>query len=161
VRVKDTHVVQIRAAKATRFTAWLSWATIPKLVASAAQKADLSDHVVTRDELLAAFSRYEGCMGALGHPLNRSLTTIVPPDSSTSAEVVDGSDDRCFVTEYRDVDEQWQLELQTGSVGQASVAACKASGKLGTQTSEPNDAHRAFATMEGVLPDYSGCPWIG
>jgi hypothetical protein len=161
VSAKSTHLVQIRAAKGTRFTAWLSWAKIPKLVASPAQKADLSDQVVTRSELLGAFSRYEGCMGALGHPLNKSLATIVPPDSATGAEVVDGSDDRCFVTEYGDVDEQWQLELQAGSVGQASVAACKAGGELGARASDRNDGHRAFATMSGVLPDYSGCQWVG
>lgn len=161
VSVEGAPVVTIRAAKGTRFAVWLSWAKIPTLVASPAQKSDLADHVVTRDEVLSAFSRYEGCMGALGHPMDRSLTTIVPLDAATSAEVTDGSDDRCFVTEYQDVDEQWQVELQAGSVGQVSVAACKASGKLGAQTSDPNDAHRAFATMQGLLPDYSGCPWLG
>ena len=161
VSVKGASVVTIRAAKGTRFAVWLSWAKIPILVASRAQKSDLADQVVTRDELLSAFSRYEGCMGALGHPMNRSLTTIVPSDSATSTEVTDGSDDRCFVTEYRDVDERWQLELQAGSVGQASVAACKASGKLGTGASSQHDLHRAILTMQGLLPDYSECPWIG
>jgi hypothetical protein len=161
VRVGGAHVATIRAATGTRFTVWLSWAKIPRLVASSAQKADLADQVVTRDELLSAFSRYEGCMGALGHPMNRSLTTIVPSDSATSAEVTDGSDDRCFVTEYRDVDETWQVELQAGSVGQVSVAACKASGKLGTGASSQHDLHRAIVTMQGLLPDYSGCPWLG
>jgi hypothetical protein len=161
VSITGAHSVVIRAAKGTRFTVWLSWSKIPKLAASPAQKADLADRVVTRDEVLAAFSRYEGCMGALGHPMDRSLTTIVPSDSVANAAVVDGSDDRCFVTEYRDVDETWQLELHAGSVGQASVAACKASGKVGAGVSDQNDAHRAFATPEGVLPDYSGCPWIG
>ena len=161
VSASGGHSVVIRAAMGRRFTAWLSWAKIPKLVASPAEKADLSDHVVSRDELIAAFSRYEGCMGALGHPMNRSLTTIVPPDSATNAAVMDGSDDRCFVTEYRDVDVKWQLELQAGSVGQASVAACKASGQLGAAARDTNDAHRAFASLQGVLPDYSGCSWIG
>jgi hypothetical protein len=158
---KGANLVTVRTEKGTRFTLWMSWAKIPRLTASVAQKVDMSDGIVTRDELLAAFSRYEGCMGALGHPMNRSLATIVPPDSATSAEVADGSDDRCFVTEYRDVDEQWQLELQAGSMGQASVAACKATGKLDARTSDPNDAHRAFVTMQGLLPDYSGCPWLG
>jgi hypothetical protein len=161
VSVPGMQVVDIRAAKGTRFTAWISWAKIPKLVASAAQKAALSDQIVSRDEVIAAFSRYEGCMGALGHPMNRSLSTIVPPDSATSAEVVDGSDERCFVTEYRDVDEHWQLELQAGTMGQASVAACTASGQLGERASDPSDAHRAIATMQGLLPDYSECPWVG
>ena len=160
VSAKGAHAVVIRAAKGTRFTVWLSWARIPKLVASAAQKAELTDHIVTRGELLSAFSRYEGCMAALGHPMDSSLSAIVPPDSVTSAAVMDGSDDRCFVTEYRDVDGRWQLELQAGSVGQASVAACKAGGTLGGDTSD-QDGHRAFATPQGVLPDYSACPWIG
>lgn len=155
------HAVAIRAAKGTRFTVWLSWANIPKLVASPAQKTNLADHTVTRDELLAAFSRYEGCMAALGHPLDSPLSTIVPPDSASNAAVMDGSDERCFVTEYRDVDERWQLELQAGSVGQASVAACKAGGTLGTGRNDQNNVHRAFATPQGVLPDYSGCPWVG
>ena len=161
VSVKGPHAVAIRAAKGARFTVWLSWAKIPKLVASSAQTAELADHVVTRDELIAAFSRYEGCMAALGHPMDSLLSTIVPLDSVANAAVMDGSDDRCFVTEYRDVDERWQLALQAGSVGEASIEACKASGKLGIDTSGQNDAHRAFATPQGVLPDYSGCPWIG
>ena len=161
VSVKGAAVVTIRAAKGTRFTVWLSWARIPTLVTSPSQKADLADQVVTRDELLSAFNRYEGCMGALGHPMNRSLTTIVPSDSATNAEVMDGSDDRCFVTEYRDVDEAWQVELQAGTVGQVSVAACRASGKLGTAARSQDHLHRAIATMQGLLPDYSGCTWLG
>ncbi|HEY1530810.1 MAG TPA: hypothetical protein VGF80_08340 [Galbitalea sp.] len=156
-----SHLVTIRAAKSTRFTVWISWAKIPKLAASAAQRAALADGVVTRDEVIAAFSRYEGCMGALGHPMDRSLSGITPPDATPSSAVVDGSDERCFVTEYQGIDGAWQLELHAGSVGQTSVAACLASGKPRIGKTDPNDSHRAIATLQGVLPDYSGCPWIG
>jgi len=150
------HVLTIQAPRAARFTVWLSWSEIPKLVESAAQAQELSDGVVTRDEDIAAFSRYEGCMGALGHPIDVPPTSIVPSYSIDDSAVADGSDNRCYVTEYEGVDEKWQFELQASEVGVASVAACVASHKVGT-----GDPARVIGTPSGTLPDLTGCPWIG
>jgi hypothetical protein len=150
------HVVTIQAPKSARFSIWLSWARIPQLGESAAQRQELSDGVVTRDEDLAAFSRYEGCMGALGHPIDGQSTSIVPGYTLDDSAVNDGSDNRCYVTEYRDVDEKWQLELEASTVGVASVVACEASGQVNT-----GHQPRAIVTLEGVLPNLAGCMWIG
>jgi hypothetical protein len=150
------HILTMKAPTGARFTLWLSWAKIPRLVESGAQAQELADGVITRDEDLAAFSRYEGCMGALGHPIDVPATSIVPSYSVDDSAVADGSDTRCYVTEYRGVDEKWQLELQASQVGVASVAACVASGKVGTGHQD-----RAIATPAGVLPDLTSCPWIG
>jgi len=150
------HILTVQAAKSSRFTIWLSWAKIPKLEASGAQRKELSDGVITRDEDVAAFNRYEGCMGALGHPIDVPPTSIVPSYSIDDSGVSDGSDNRCYVTEYRGVDMKWQIELEASTVGVASVAACIASDKVGT-----GDPYRVVATPKGVLPDLTGCPWIG
>ncbi len=150
------HTLTIKGLGTARFAIWLSWAKVPTLVESGAQKQELSDGIITRDEDVAAFSRYEGCMGALGHPIDVPPTSIVPSYSVDDAAVADGSDNRCYVTEYRGVDEKWQLELQGSQVGVASVAACIATNKIGKGHSD-----RAIATPTGVLPDLTACPWIG
>jgi hypothetical protein len=156
--VKGTggHIVTIQAPKSARFSIWLSWATIPQLEESAAQRQELSDGLVTRDEDVAAFNRYEGCMGALGHPIDGQSTSIVPVYTLDDSAVNDGSDNRCYVTEYREVDAKWQLELEASTVGVASVAACEASGNI-NKGNQP----RTITTPHGVLPDLTGCRWIG
>jgi hypothetical protein len=150
------HTLTMKAPDGARFAIWVSWAKVPTLVESGAQKQELSDGLITRDEVVAAFSRYEGCMGALGHPIDMPPTSIVPSYSVDDSAVADGSDNRCYVTEYRGVDEKWQLELQASKVGVASVAACVASNKVGS-----GHSNRAIATPTGVLPDLTACPWIG
>jgi hypothetical protein len=150
------HILTVRAPKSARFTIWLSWAKIPKLSESVTQRKELSDGVITRDEDVAAFSRYEGCMGAFGHPIDVPPTNIVPSYSIDDSAANDGSDNRCYVTEYRGVDVKWQLELDASTVGVASVAACIASDSVGM-----GDPDRVITTPKGVLPDLTACLWIG
>ena len=150
------HAVTIQAPKSTRFTIWLSWAKIPKLAESPSQRQETSDGVVTRDEDLAAVNRYVGCMDGTGNSVGVFATSVVPGYSVSDLAVRDGSDHRCYVTEYRDVDIKWQLEVQAGQFGQTSIAACVNSPKTGIGTGP-----RAIVTPKGVLPDLTNCPWIG
>ncbi|MCU1295704.1 MAG: hypothetical protein JWP08_4554, partial [Bryobacterales bacterium] len=83
-------------------------------------------------------------------------TSVVPSYSIDDSAVNDGSDNRCYVTEYRGVDMKWQFELEASTVGVASVAACIANDKAGT-----GDPHRVIATPKGALTDLTGCTWIG
>jgi hypothetical protein len=134
----------------------LSWAKIPKLAESPSQKQEMSDGVVTRDEDLAAVNRYVGCMDGSGNSVGVFPTSVVPGYSVRDLAVRNGSDNRCYVTEYRDVDIKWQLEVQAGMFGQTSIAACVNSPKTAIGTGP-----RAIATPKGLLPDLTNCPWIG
>jgi hypothetical protein len=156
--VKDngSHSFTVHALHRGPFSIWVSWAKIPKLEESPAQKQEMSDGVVTRDEDLAAASRYVGCMDGRGNPIGLFATSVVPSYAVNESAVADGSDLRCYTTEFRDVDIKWQLEVQAGTFGRASIAACTASGTTG-----PRTAPRAIATPAGLLPDLTNCPWIG
>jgi hypothetical protein len=151
------HVVTLRTQKAVRFAVWLSWAHIPTFKDSAAQKQELADGAVSREEDLAAFSRFAGCMAALGHPLIRPTTGLVPGFSEDAAALTDGSDNRCYSTEYRHVDAKWQIELSKGKVGSASVATCPSPD----QVAPPASPQRLIMTNGGLLPVLTGCAWIG
>ena len=95
-----------------QFAVWISWVHIPKITASAAERAELADGVITRAEYLAAFNRVVGCMSALGHPLadvDESGETVSfsfdPGDPAIDADF-----NRCFQTEDALVREMWLKE---------------------------------------------------
>jgi hypothetical protein len=118
------HTLELTASAHTRFLIWLSWVKIPRLVDSPAQKSELDSGPITRADDLAAFERYEGCMGALGHPMDTIATSIVPAYTVDDSAVTDGSDNRCYVTEYRDVDEKWQRAVEQTDIATQSIDAC-------------------------------------
>jgi hypothetical protein len=151
------HILTLRTQKGVRFAVWLSWARIPTLKESAAQKQALADDVITRDEDLAAFNRFAGCMTALGHPLVGVTTGLVPGYSEANAALADGTDNRCYTTEYQGVDAKWQTELSEGKVGVASMAACPPSHREGHSTGP----QRRILVTGGILPVLTGCPWTG
>jgi hypothetical protein len=150
------HIFAVQTQKGVRYAIWLSWARIPKFAASAAQRQELADGTVSRDEDLAAFYRFAGCMTALGHPLTGITTGLVPGFSETTAAESDGSDNRCYVTEYGQVDEEWQVEVADGTVGASSVRACPSPVPVVSSTGP----QRRVLTKNGVLPVLTGCPWI-
>jgi len=118
------HILTIKAAANNRFVIWLSWVKIPSLAPSAAEQSELTTGSITRDDDIAAFSRYEGCMGALGHPIDVLPTTIVPAYSVDDSAVSDGADHRCYTTEYKGVDEAWQLAVEQTDVATPSIDSC-------------------------------------
>jgi hypothetical protein len=151
------HLVSLRTRNGVRFAVWLSWAYIPRFTDSVAQRQELADGVVTRDEDLAAFNRFAGCMAALGHPLVRVTTGLVPGYSEDAPALTDGVDSRCYSTEYRHVDAQWQIEISDGKVGAMSAAACPSPD----QTVPSSSPQRLIVTKGHLLPVLNGCPWIG
>jgi hypothetical protein len=151
------HLVSLSTQKAVRYAVWLSWAHIPLLTDSAAQQQEMADGVVSREEDLAAFYRFEGCMTALGHPLTRITTGLVPGYSEDAAALSAGADNRCYWTEYRQVDAQWQIEISEGKVGVASADACPSPD----QSVPSASPQREIMTKGGVLPILTGCPWVG
>jgi hypothetical protein len=149
-------IYTLTSLDSARFSVWLSWVNIPKLADSVAQKQELSDGMITRDEVVAAFSRYEGCMGALGHPIDVPPTNVVPSYSIDGSGVDDGSDNRCYVTEYQDVDMQWQDEIESGVLGDASIEACLT--MLGVTPASTPDQRTEQLQAHNFAP--SNCIWI-
>jgi len=107
------HTITASAPTGKSYAVWASWFTdMPEPVASEQQKYDLSDGIVTRDEYVAAYGRFVGCMAEAGFP--------PPPIDLTTTEVlsysVAGSDasafiahERCYRREFWDEDAAWQL----------------------------------------------------
>jgi hypothetical protein len=157
VSTTGDHLVSLRTRNGARIAVWLSWARIPKFSESAAQRQDLADGLVTRDEDLAAFNRFAGCMTALGHPLIRVTMGLVPGFSEDAAALTDGADNRCYSTEYKNVDAGWQIEISDGKVGATSAAACPSPD----QTVPSASPQRLIMTKGHLLPVLNGCPWIG
>ncbi|HEX4442325.1 MAG TPA: hypothetical protein VHZ81_02025 [Galbitalea sp.] len=151
------HSVTLQTQRGVRFAVWLSWARIPKFHDSSAQKQALADSWTTRDEDIVGFGRFAGCMAALGHPLGDITLGLVPGYSEPVSAVNDGTDQRCYTTEYRDIDAEWQTEISQGAVGAASLAACTPAEKSATSTG----VQRLVLVKGGLLPRLDGCPWIG
>lgn len=89
----------------TLSTGWVASPPMPE--PSAAQRAALTDGVVTRSEYLAAFQRFQGCMTARGQSLG------VVPDSSLFVaygvpDVFVG--DACGRAEFDQVSAAWETE---------------------------------------------------
>jgi hypothetical protein len=151
------HILTIQARGSARFSIWLSWVKIPTFKKSAAQRQELADGVITRDEDVAAFSRYEGCMAALGHPVDNTPTSIVPAYYVADAAVEDGSDNRCYETEYKDVDMKWQMQLEQTDIGDKSIDACLS--RFGVKPAVTPEAR--MTQLQALIGAATGCPWIG
>jgi hypothetical protein len=157
VQGNGDHLYTATASGSARFSVWLSWVHIPRFAPSAAEKGELSDGVVTRDEDVAAFNRYEGCMGAFGHPIDVPPTAVVPSYSVDDSAANDGSDNRCYATEYAAVDSAWQLEVEAGTQGVASIDACLTEANL-----VPAATPKArLVQLRAARLDPTSCAWVG
>jgi hypothetical protein len=126
VGLKD-HTLTVTGPPSARFTVWLSWAHTPTLKPSTQQTAELADGVVTRAEDIAAFERYAVCMAALGHSIGNpadSEYNAIPSYGIDDAAVNSGADNRCYVTQYQDVDDAWQAEVEKGTEASYSIREC-------------------------------------
>lgn len=105
---------------------------LPPIEASAVQVSELKDGV-TEDEYLAAFTRFEACMEDAGYPLIGVERVDNVMKYSHLAEAYDSGDrDRCYFTEFQQVDERWQF--------------------LNKDNSESNRVYQACLTAAGVTP---------
>ncbi|MFB2597082.1 hypothetical protein ACEXQE_04740 [Herbiconiux sp. P17] len=92
---------------------------------SAAQIKALADGTVDRAEYVAGFASFQACMAESGY------TVEILDDESTIIEARylseasdDGTDDRCYQTEFKDVDESWQIAHQDERADNALLDAC-------------------------------------
>jgi hypothetical protein len=116
----EKHLMTIKSPGNNRYAVYVAWVKEPPVTEpSAAQTAAISDGKVTRAEYLAAFNRYAGCMTAAGYPLQAVPDDYVYyPYAITGDAVSSGADDRCYPSEFQQVDAAWQLYVQD------AVAAC-------------------------------------
>lgn len=110
---------------------------LPDISASSQQLDELKDGV-TRDEYAAAFSRFEGCMKAAGQSLFGVEEGDYVITYSLLASAYDsGEFDRCYLTEFQQVDERWQfLNKDMSSANRAYQACLTDAGLSPKQSSE-------------------------
>jgi hypothetical protein len=154
VKDADSQTLTVRALHRGPFSIWISWVHIPTFSPSAAEKLALVDHEVSRDEEVAGFDRYQGCMGALGHAARTTTSAIVPTEGDDSG---DGSSNRCYLTQWEAVDIQWQHQLMSTDLGEKSVDACLATQGV-TPASTPSARWDQLSQLVGIQ---TRCPWIG
>jgi hypothetical protein len=97
--------------------AWLTWIREPPMPStSLRQQAEMADDTVTRDEYLAAFNRYVGCVGEAGYWIDGgNPSAVILSFSIPTAAIDSGADERCYVSEFQQVDTKWQLQNQDAS----------------------------------------------
>jgi hypothetical protein len=156
-----THTFTVNDPDHARFTVWLAWAKFPTLVASAEENAETADGFVTRAEDLAAYERYGVCMTTLGYPIadESDMESGILPLTNVSTEAnASGADNRCYVTQYRDVDQMWQNEVNAGRIAVASIETC-----LRDENVDPAGTPAARLKQLAALGIgwQDGCTWVG
>ncbi|MEJ1230136.1 MAG: hypothetical protein WDM88_05160 [Galbitalea sp.] len=123
----DHTLTLVTGSASQQLTIWASWISVPKIEPSAAQLAEVADGVVTRAEYLAAFNRYAGCLAAAGYPLGNVDESATVLDLSIPGAAVDsGVDNRCYASEWQQVDTLWQLQNWSTSASVVMMRQCLA-----------------------------------
>jgi hypothetical protein len=105
------HTYVVTTSPGAHYSVWLSWIYYPTLAPSAAEKAAVSDGTVTREEYIAAFNQYLGCMASAGETLTGyDESTPIIQYTVPAADVNSGIEHRCYVTQFGEVDAMWQTE---------------------------------------------------
>ena len=108
----SAHSLVASAPTGQNFAVWASWfRDLPKPVSSEQQEYDLSDGIVTRDEYVAAYGRFAGCMAEAGFPLppvDVNITEVLSYSISSSDASAFVADERCYRREFWDEDAAWQ-----------------------------------------------------
>ncbi len=126
----------------------------PEYSPSAAQAAAMADGLVDRAEYRAGFERFRACMAESGY------TVDVLDDSGTiidarclSEATDDGTDARCYDTEFRDVDESWQVAHQDEQTDGALLDACLRENGLAV----PETRHEKVTALSEAGVDMGSC----
>jgi len=111
------HSVSVSADSTVQYVVWAGWVSYPPMPKpSGAQQAATADGIVTRQEYLDAYNRFAGCMTALGAPVG-----VIPETSVLLNYGFPGDNmligDRCYASEFQDVDTAWQGEHPQPSTG--------------------------------------------
>lgn len=110
------HILTFDSTTGTGYEAWISWVKEPPMPTSSAQQTDeMADGAATRDEYVAAFNRFVGCMGAAGYDLGGVSDAVVFQYAVPDAAVQSGADELCYVSQFQDVDAAWQLQNEATS----------------------------------------------
>jgi hypothetical protein len=99
-------------------------------------------------------------MAALGHWIGNpadSEYTITPSYAVQDSAVTSGADNRCYVTQYQDVDVAWQTEVENGTQASRSVRECLINSGV-TPASTVNDEMDQFNALGR---DWQDCNYLG
>lgn len=120
------HTLTFDGQSSNQYEAWVVWVREPPLpTSSSQQKSEMADGVATRDEYIAAFSRFVGCMNAEGFDVLGSVTDDVVFDYAiTDAAVRAGADELCYLSQFQDVDTAWQLQNEATSESTEILRQC-------------------------------------
>lgn len=111
---------------------WAAWVREPpRPTASEQQLSEIQDGVATRDEYVAAFNRYAGCMGAGGVDIRPAdpdavIFHFAIPDAAVSS----GTDELCYESQFMQVDMAWQLQNEEFSEGARVLRECLAAAGI-------------------------------
>lgn len=128
-------------------------------VASEFQLKALSDGQIDREEYLAGFGNYQSCMSELGYDV------LVMDDKSTvidiripAAGVESGADERCYLAEFNQIDDAWQLANQDSREDNAVLAACMAiNGLVRSADSAPTSRQEKIDELVSANIDLASC----
>ncbi|GAA2023328.1 hypothetical protein GCM10009819_02550 [Agromyces tropicus] len=127
---------------------------LPPIQQSLEQRSALADDSVTRGEYTSAFSRYRDCLKDDGFEVvsikerGNLIEYSVPADAVST-----GSDDRCYLSEFAEIDQRWQLAHEDESFTTKMYQAClNASGVPASES-----ATEVWAQLEANGLDEKSC----
>ena len=109
----DVNTIDFTSEISGKYSVWVAWVTRPETPApSAEQVAALADGIVDEAEYRAGLDRYVACMAEAGFTIdvldtNEPIARYVISDEAHQ----DGANERCYISEFRDVDMQWQISI--------------------------------------------------
>jgi hypothetical protein len=152
------HSYRVDSPSYARYSVWLSWASVPVVQQSPAQRAALADGNVTRDEYIAGYNRYSGCMSALGHPIGTVPESAVEISYAIADEGVNsGADATCYRREFAAVDTGWQIEVEQTPIAVASMTDCLVRLHQVPGATPELMIHQLDTVSLGLVT----CPWKG
>jgi hypothetical protein len=138
-------------------SAQASNAEIP--VASDFQTEALADGQVDRGEYQGGFTRYQACMREKGYDV------VVTDDADTvmdiripAAGVESGADERCYIEEFNQIDDAWQLANEDSRKDNALFAACLVTNGLRCKAeSAPTSRQEKIDELVSAHVDLASC----
>jgi hypothetical protein len=121
-----SHSLTFESPTGTGYESWVAWVEEPPLPGPSTQQlGEISDGVVTREEYLAAFYRFSGCLGADGYDVPPAdPSAIILSYGVPSAAADSGTDERCYRSEFIEVDTAWQLQNEDASYTTQRLRDC-------------------------------------